>query len=325
MNKTGTTSSQTQPLVSVVTPTYNQAAFLRDTIESVLSQDYPAIEHQIIDDGSTDETPEILKEYEGRGWIERHENRGQTPTINKGWERAKGEILTWLNSDDTFLPGAVTAGVDYLQKNPDVGIVFADTLFTNPDGSPIERSKDRSGFDFDDWFIRRCENPIPQPSAFIRRRVIEDIGVLDPKFYYFMDWDFWLRAGVNHRITYVPELWSTYCLHAESKTIAQANKAAPELEYMYDKFFADSNLPPRIRDLEKQAKLNMLFTTAGYYITGGDRKAAARTAFRALRQAPTMLSRPAFVHKLLYCLYGGSAMYERTRAGYHRARTSLAG
>src|SRR5436190_23075123 len=130
---TKSTSSTDHPIVSVITPTYNQAAFLRDTIESVLSQDYPAIEYQIIDDGSTDETPRILKEYEGRAWIERHENRGQTPTINKGWERATGEILTWLNSDDTFLPGAVTTAVEYLKTHPDVGIVFADTSFTNPD------------------------------------------------------------------------------------------------------------------------------------------------------------------------------------------------
>ena len=148
MSSAKTTSSHTQPLVSVVTPAYNQAAFLRDTIESVLSQDYLAIEHQIIDDGSTDETPQILAEYEGRAWIERHENRGQTPTINKGWERAKGDILTWLNSDDTFLPGAVTAAVEYFEKNPDVGIVFGDTLFTDEHGSPLDRSPDRFAFSY---------------------------------------------------------------------------------------------------------------------------------------------------------------------------------
>src|SRR5688572_26317381 len=111
MDTADVTSSTNLPVVSVITPTYNQAAFLRDTIESVLSQDYPAIEYQIIDDGSTDETPRILAEYEGRAWIERHDNCGQTPTINKGWDRARGEIFTWLNSDDTFLSGAVTAGV----------------------------------------------------------------------------------------------------------------------------------------------------------------------------------------------------------------------
>src|SRR5712664_4752807 len=131
MSNTESSSSTTPLLVSVVTPTYNQAAFLRDTVESVLSQDYPAIEYQIIDDGSTDETPRILEEYSGRARIERHQNRGQTPTINKGWERATGDILTWLNSDDTFLPGAVSAAVKYFAEHPDVGIVFGDTLFTN--------------------------------------------------------------------------------------------------------------------------------------------------------------------------------------------------
>jgi glycosyltransferase involved in cell wall biosynthesis len=321
--KSATTSSPNQPLVSVVTPTYNQAAFLRDTIESVLTQDYPAIEYQIIDDGSTDETPSILKEYEGRCWIERHDNRGQTPTINKGWERAQGEILTWLNSDDTFLPGAVSTAVSYLHEHPDVGIVFGDTLFTNPDGSPIERSPNRSGFSYD-WFVRHCENPIPQPSAFIRRRVVADVGLLDPYFYYFMDWDYWLRAGVNHRIEYFPELLSTYRLHAESKTIAQANKAAPELEYMYKKFFAQDDLPPQIRAMESEAMVNMLFTTGGYYITGGDRKAASQIALRALRQSPRMFYRPALVHKLFYCLYGGSPLYQRSREAYHRVRTTAA-
>jgi len=323
MNNVSATSSKTQPLVSVVTPTYNQAAFLRDTIESVLSQDYRAIEYQIIDDGSTDETPQILKEYSGRAWIERHENRGQTPTINKGWERATGDLLTWLNSDDTFLPGAVSTAVKYFDEHPDVGVVFGDTMFTREDGSPIERSADRSNFDYES-FVRECENPIPQPSAFIRRSVVEDVGILDPTFYYFMDWDFWLRAGVNHRLAYFPELLSTYRLHAESKTIAQANKAAPELEYMYQKFFSDRNLAEPIRTLEKQAMVNMLFTTAGYYITAGNRKAASQTALRALRQAPAMFYRPSLLHKLFYCLYGGSALYEKSRHRYHRARAGLA-
>ncbi|PYS69757.1 MAG: glycosyltransferase [Acidobacteria bacterium] len=313
-------TEQNPSLVSVVTPTFNQANFLRETIESVLSQDYPAIEHQIIDDGSTDATPEILREYSDRVWIERHENRGQTPTINKGWERAKGSILTWLNSDDTFLPGAVSRGVAYHDEHPDVGIVFGDTLFTDQDSNPLERSKNLGDFDYR-RFVRLCHNPIPQPSAFIRRSVIEDIGMLDPSYYYFMDWDFWLRAGVNHRISYIPELLSTYRLHADSKTVAQANKAAPELEYMYRKFFARTDLPDSIRSLEKEAMLNMLFTSGGYYLEGGNKKAAAQTALKALRSFPSSFYQPSAVHKLFYCLCGGSSIYQRSRATYNRMRT----
>jgi glycosyltransferase involved in cell wall biosynthesis len=311
------------PLVSVVTPTFNQAAFLRETIDSVISQDYPTIEYQVIDDGSTDSTAAILREYADRVWTEQQENRGQTPTINKGWERSRGEILTWLNSDDTFLPGAVSTAVAYFKEHPEVGIVFGDTLFTDQDGNPLERSRKLLDFDYA-RFVRLCHNPITQPSAFIRRSVIEDIGMLDPRYYYFMDWDFWLRAGINHRISYFPELLSTYRLHAESKTVAQANKAAPELEYMYRKFFARPDLPESISSLEKEAMVNMLFTSGGYYLEGGNRKAAARAALSAVRRCPSCFYHPSAIHKLFYCLCGGSSIYQRSRGTYRKVRTILA-
>lgn len=311
------------PLVSVVTPTFNQAAFLRETIESVLSQDYPSIEYQVIDDGSTDDTAAILSEYADRVRTEQQENRGQTPTINKGWERSRGEILTWLNSDDTFLPGAVSTAVAYLKEHPEVGIVFGDTLFTDQDGNPLERSSKLLDFDYV-RFVQLCHNPIVQPSAFIRRSVIEDIGMLDPFYYYFMDWDFWLRAGINHGISYVPELLSTYRLHAESKTVAQADKAAPELEYMYRKFFARPDLPERIRSIEKEAMVNMLFTSGGYYLKGGNRRAAARAALSAVRRCPSCFYHPSAIHKLFYCLCGGSSIYQRSRGTYHKVRTIFA-
>jgi glycosyltransferase involved in cell wall biosynthesis len=307
------------PLVSIVTPTYNQADFLRDTLESVLDQDYEQIEYQVIDDGSTDTTPDILAEYSNRLNVERHENCGQTPTINKGWERAQGDILTWLNSDDTFLPGAVAKAVDYLEAHPAVGIVFGDTLFTRPDGEPIERSKGRKGFDYLN-FVLCCENPIPQPSAFIRRSVIEDIGLLDTSYYYFMDWDFWLRAGIRHKIAYLPELLSTYRLHKESKTVAQAARAAPELAYMYDKFFARSDLPEAIGSLKRQAMANMFFTSAGYYLDGGNPGAARRMGLKALRNSPSRIYQPEVMHKFLYCLFGGRSFYQRSRAVYYKAR-----
>ncbi len=312
------------PLVSVVTPTYNQAAFLEDTIESVLSQDYPAIEYQVIDDGSPDDTPAILKKYAGRVWTERHENQGQTPTINKGWQRSKGEIITWLNSDDTFLPGAVSTAVSYLREHPEVDIVFGDTLFTDQAGKPLERSGKRFEFEYE-RFVRLCHNPIAQPSAFIRRSVMEDIGLLDTSYYYFMDWDFWLRAGINHRIQYFPELLSTYRLHAESKTVAETSRAAPELEYMYRKFFARTDLPERIRSLERESMVNMMITSGGYYLEGGNGKAATQAALRALRSYPSYFLRPAAMHKFIYLTFGGSSAYQGSRGTYHKLRASFSG
>jgi glycosyltransferase involved in cell wall biosynthesis len=315
-------TSDEQPLVSIVTPTYNQANFLRDTIESVLGQDYPHVEHIILDDGSTDATPRILAEYTGRVAWESQPNMGQTPTINKGWQRCRGEILTWLNSDDTLLTGALQKAVEYLRQRPEVGVVFGDTLFTEEDGTPIERSEPRGEFDYEK-FVVECENPIAQPSAFIRRSVVEDVGALDPHYYYFMDWDFWLRAGARHRIEYVPELFSTYRLHSESKTVAQAARAAPELERMYEKYFALDYVPAEIRRRKNHALANMYFTSGGYYIKGNDKKGAARAALKALRTYPATMLDSRMLHKFLYCLSGERRVYQEGRQIYRRARAAL--
>src|SRR5688572_12229988 len=150
-------SERNLPTVTVVTPAYNQGEFLRDTIESVLSQDYPNIEYVVLDDGSTDDTPKILAEYGDRFKWESQKNMGQTATINKGWAMTGGEIITWLNSDDTYLPGAVSKAVDYLQRHQDVGVVYGDTLTTEADGTPFGRSKALPPFDYL-RFIESWEN-----------------------------------------------------------------------------------------------------------------------------------------------------------------------
>lgn len=305
-------SQAESPLVSVVTPTYNQAAFLPETIESVLSQDYPHIEYMVFDDGSTDSTAEILSSYTGRLIWESQPNQGQTPTINKGWQRSRGQIVTWLNSDDTFMPGAVSKAVKYLEEHSDVDIVFGDTLFTTSDGTPIERSKPLTEFSYRK-FVAECHNPIPQPSAFIRRSVVDDIGLLDPSYYYFMDWDFWLRAGLNHKIAYFPELLSTYRLHEASKTVAQSVKAAPELAYMYQKFFDSPDVSNEIRRLRKRATMNMYFTSAEYYLVGGDASGAKRMAIKALQSDPAASLRPGTAHKFLYCFLSRKPVYQWSR------------
>src|SRR4030095_8191994 len=146
-------TDNTLPTVSIVTPAYNQAEFLRDTIESVLEQDYPNIEYVVLDDGSTDETPQILAEYGDRFRWETHTNMGQTATINKGWAMTSGEIITWLNSDDTYRTGAVSKALDYLQDNRDVGIVFGDSMFTEADGTEIEPTRPVLDFQYE-RFVR---------------------------------------------------------------------------------------------------------------------------------------------------------------------------
>jgi glycosyltransferase involved in cell wall biosynthesis len=291
------------PRVSIVTPTFNQAGFLREAIESVLGQDYPDVEYLVIDDGSTDETRSVLESFGSRlRWWSRP-NRGQTPTINEGFAVCRGEIVTWLNSDDTLLPGAVSWAVSALARHAEAGIVFGDTLFTRSDGSSLNRTTAQP-FDYE-TFVVECHNPIPQCSSFVRRSLLEETGPLDPAFYYFMDWDLWLRAGLRRPIVYEPVLLSTYRLHPQSKTVAQARRSAPELEYMYRKYFEDKEVPPGIRRREGEAFANMYFTSAGYYIRGADRKSARRMAWRAVRSDPGGALRPRQVRRFVYCVLGG--------------------
>jgi glycosyltransferase involved in cell wall biosynthesis len=311
-----------QPIVSIVTPTYNQAPFLRETIESVLSQDYPRIEYLVIDDGSTDETREILRGYSGRLKWESQTNMGQTPTINKGWKKTTGTIITWLNSDDTLLPRAISEAILLFHKHPDVDIIYGDTLYTQADGTPLEYYKPGQEFDYIN-FVIECHNPIAQPSAFIRRKVFDNIGELDPHYYYFMDWDFWLRAGLAHKFKYFPELFSTYRLHEHSKSVAQLVRAAPELEYMYRKFYSNQELPRWIRNAEKRAYANMYFMTATYYTNGNDPKIVKRMGINALLTYPTMLLRPKMVHKFLYCMLSTFSFYKFSRSAYRSLRQML--
>lgn len=302
------------PTVSVVTPAYNQAGFLRDTIESVLSQDYPKIEYVVLDDGSTDDTPKILAEYGDRFVWESQANMGQTATINKGWAMTGGEVVTWLNSDDTFYdPTSVRTAVEHLMANPEIGIVFGDSMFTEADGTEIERTRPVVDFTYRKMVVG-CENMISQPSAFIRRSLVEKAGDLDPKYYYFMDWDFWIRAGLFGRIEHIDAVLSTYRLHADSKTVAQAKKAAPELEYMYRKFFSRDDIPEDLKAAEKEAMMNMFFTSGNYYLQGEDPASAAGMARKAFKVNPAGRLSAKAMRKYLYCTYGSSPVYRRARA-----------
>ncbi len=241
----------------------------------------------------------------------------------QGLAALAGEILTWLNSDDTLLPGAVTKAVEYLQAHPDCGIVFGDTLFTEPDGSPIERSKARTGFDYRE-FVLVCENPIPQPSAFIRRSVVDDVGLLDPHYYYFMDWDFFLRAGVRHRIEYTPELLSTYRLHPESKTVAQAARAAPELEVMYRNYFALAGRAGRNPAREGARDGEHVLHERRLLHQGRRPRGRRARGFEGAAHAPGRAPRPGMLHKFLYCLSGERRAYREGRELYRRTRAAFA-
>jgi glycosyltransferase involved in cell wall biosynthesis len=206
------------PLVSIITPSFNQAHYIEATIQSVLMQDYPRVEYIIVDGGSTDGTVDIIRKYEQKltGWVS-EKDQGQTDAINKGFGRATGEILAWINSDDTYSHSrVVTEAVNFLLANPDVAMVYADCNFIDEQGNVIGKFASRQT---DYQKLRRGYVHIPQQTMFFRAKYWKELGPLDPSFYFAMDYDLWVRIAKHAPIQYLPgQTWANFRIHTSSKT-----------------------------------------------------------------------------------------------------------
>ncbi|HMH51956.1 MAG TPA: glycosyltransferase family 2 protein [Candidatus Acidoferrum sp.] len=204
------------PLVTVVTPSFNHGRFIRETIESVLTQTYPRIEYLVMDGGSTDETVDVLTSYGNRlTWMSEPDG-GQTQAINKGWRRARGTILAYLNSDDTYLPGAVETAVRAFDAQPDAAAVYGEGYHVDEAGRVIER------YPTEPFDMARLAQTcfICQPTVFLRREAVARVGYLDESRRYCMDYDLWIRLGQASRFVYVPAYLATTRRHAASVTSA---------------------------------------------------------------------------------------------------------
>ena len=216
-----------QPKVTIVTPSYNQAHFLEETMRSVLEQDYPNIEYIVIDGGSSDGSAEIIQKQESQlAYWQSQKDKGQTDAINQGFARASGDILAWLNSDDILLPGAVTAAVKQLQAHPEVGMVYGDCLWINADGKKIGNFP---AAQTDLKKLRRGYVHIPQQASFFWAELWKKVGPLDDSFYFAMDYDLWTRLAAEAPLLYVPELWAAFRLHGDAKSIAEDDRCWPEM------------------------------------------------------------------------------------------------
>ncbi|HMQ33545.1 MAG TPA: glycosyltransferase family 2 protein [Chloroflexaceae bacterium] len=207
------------PLVSVVTPSLNQGPYIGATIASVLGQDYPNLEYWVIDAGSADETLAVLRSFEGDprlSWLS-EPDRGQSDAINKGWARCRGQVLAWLNADDTYLPGAIRGQVEALMASPGAGGVYGDVVYTDATGRRLARLYSRP---FSPTLVISLKIS-PQPAVFLRREVVARAGPLDLRRRYAMDVDLWARAVRLAPWARNPALVATYRLHQSSKTVAE--------------------------------------------------------------------------------------------------------
>ena len=220
-------SQNALPKVSIVTPSFNQAPFLEQTLRSVLEQDYPNLEYIVIDGGSTDGSLEIIHKYADRlAYWQSQPDQGQTDAINQGFARASGEILAWLNSDDLLLPGAVSVAVRALHEHPEAAMVYGDALLINAEGKTIGKFP---AAQTDYRKLRRGYVHIPQQASFFRADLWQQVAPLDVSFYFAMDYDLWVRLAALAPLVYVPEFWAAFRLHGAGKSIAADDRCWPEM------------------------------------------------------------------------------------------------
>ncbi len=285
------------PLVTVVINSYNQAQFLEQTIQSVLSQDYPKVEIILVDGGSTDGSLEIIHKYTDRfSWWVSEKDNGQAEGINKGLKRTKGELVAWLNSDDYFFPEAITRAVECWDSRLDVVLLYGDVMAVDENNKMINRM--RTG----DWQLSDLMEfkIINQPAVFMNQSALAESGYLDTSYHYPMDHHLWLRIVSHGKMVHVPELWAAGRFHPAAKNVAAAAKFGEEAYRIADWM---KNTQP-FKSLS-EGRWNRIMAgahrfNARYLLEGGDAAGSFKYYWRGLIAYPPAVLPE--LHRMFYAL-----------------------
>ncbi len=221
------------PLISIVTPSFNQAEFVERTIKSVVEQDYPNLEYIVMDGGSTDGTIEILKKYSQKIIWHSEKDKGQGDAINKGMKLAKGEIFGYLNSDDTLEPGALKTVADFFTKNPKKRWVFGKCRIINEKDREIRKSITAyknfwlNCYHYNTLLVL---NYISQPAVFWRREAYEKTALFNNRYFWALDYDYWLRLGKRYPPGFINHYLANFRVHKRSKTSIGVKNFLEEVE-----------------------------------------------------------------------------------------------
>jgi glycosyltransferase involved in cell wall biosynthesis len=258
------------PKISIVTPTFNQGQYIEQTIQSIMDQDYPNLEYIIIDGGSTDNTPEIIKKYEKHltYWVS-ESDRGQAHAINKGLERSTGEIFQWINSDDYLEKGALFKIAEAF-SNPKVDVVAGKTVYFKNEAfeEPIQQAKLSSKG------ILKWEKGVKfvQPGVWLRKEKMISCGGIDEQFHFCFDWDLYIRYLQKFpMVCYIPGILVYFRLHENSKTVSFINKFHHEEELILKKYtefnqneFLKINAQNRLDRKKMYAHIDLILNNSAY-------------------------------------------------------------
>ena len=315
-----------KPLVSIVTPSYNQADFLEDTIQSVISQDYPDIEYMIVDGGSTDGSLEIIKRYQSKlAWWVSEADEGQASAINKGMARAQGEIVAWLNSDDLYLPGAVSQAVESFQKNPQVKFVFGNAITIDAAGFPLKELV------FPDWGIEDLTGfrIICQPAVFMSGDAFQQVSGLNPDYHFMLDHQLWIRIASLGPIKHEGRFWAAARHHGEAKNVSQAAAFGRETLQVLDWMQHQDGLSSIVQKNQRKVQAGAYRLNGRYLLDGGQYKSALKSYGTAFINQPMYTSR--HWHRIVYAFLGLiglknlDAIYRRYQASQRPDLQSLDG
>jgi glycosyltransferase involved in cell wall biosynthesis len=302
------------PLVSIVTPSYNQGRFIEATLCSVLEQDYPNIEYLVVDGDSTDNSVEIIRKYADKiSWWVSEKDQGQSDAVNKGLRRARGEFIGWLNSDDIYLPGAVSAAVKAFGSNPQASVVYADALAIDEHGRSfnVMHSHQYS------WVDLMAFKIICQPAAFLRRSVVEQVHYLNPAYHLLMDTLLWMNMARVAPVVYVPQVWAGARYHEQAKNRTRGAEYGREARLLMTDLMRQPKFGPMIAAHEKRIMAGVNRFDAFYLTDAGQPANALKSYGRAFSlHPPTALADWRHILLAIFSLLG----LQKVRHLYDRLR-----